>query len=83
MIVVLRDSDFHFQGQTFSCCAYACAADVFGRFASTRTTLAVELFLLCNCSILIQLNYVVLIMYRQWKHGGDLSSTFESGGLSP
>ena len=50
MNVVLRDLDFHFQGQTFPCCAFAAkenaqTADVPDRFASTRTAPAVELLL--------------------------------------
>ena len=45
--VVLRDFDFHFQGQTVSCYAFrvkkiAHAADGPGRFASTRTATAVK-----------------------------------------
>ena len=50
MNFVLRDLDLHFQGQTFSCYAFAIqsaqAADVRGRFASTRTAQAVESLLL-------------------------------------
>ena len=48
--VVLRDLDLHFQGQTFSCYAFAStieqAADVPGRFVSTRTAPAMEFLLL-------------------------------------
>ena len=47
---VLRDLDIYFQGQTFLIMHFFTkkvqAADVPGRFASTRATIAVELLLL-------------------------------------
>ena len=52
MNVGLYNLDLHFQGQTFSCYALAIknaqTADVPGRFASTRTTPAMELLLSCT-----------------------------------
>ena len=51
-IVVLRDLDFHFQGETFSCYAFVIknmqTADVPSRSTSTLTAPAVQLLLLAK-----------------------------------